>query len=61
MIYLVVGLDRKSLTPWYENVGAADAAAARQLALAHAGRQGISLAVAAVVGPYSSVLPDGHD
>jgi hypothetical protein len=61
MIFLVVGLDRNSLTPWYENVGAADTAAATQLALAHARKQGISLAVAAVIGPYSSVLRDGHE
>jgi hypothetical protein len=56
MIFLVVGLDQDNLTPWYENVGAADTAAARRLALAHARAQGISLAVAAVIGPYSSVL-----
>jgi hypothetical protein len=58
VIYLVVGLDQDTLTPWYANVGARDVAAARQLARARAGRVGIDLVVAAVIGPNSTIESD---
>jgi hypothetical protein len=58
MIYLVVGLDQSTLTPWYENVRAVDAASARRIACARAQAQGIDLAIGAVIGSYSSVVAD---
>jgi hypothetical protein len=58
MIYLVVGLDQNTLTPWYENVRAVDAASARRIACARAQTQGIDLAIGAVIGTYSSVVAD---
>jgi hypothetical protein len=59
VIYLIVGLDRRTLAPWHRNVREDDAASARRAALARAGAEGVDLAVAAVIGPGSSVL-DGH-
>jgi hypothetical protein len=50
MIYLVVGLDQSTLTPWYGNVRAVDAASARRIACARAQTQGIDLAIGAVIG-----------
>ena len=56
MIYLVVGLDHDTLTPWHRNVQAVDVTTAKQIALARAEAQGVSLVVAAVIGTYSSVI-----
>jgi hypothetical protein len=58
MIYLVVGMDRSTLTPWHENVGARSVADAKRVAGARARAQGIDLAVAAVIGASSDVLAD---
>lgn len=55
MIYLIVGLDRKKRTRWHGNVRADDAEAAERIARDRAARQGVSLEVAAAIGPYSSV------
>ena len=58
MTYLIVGLDRRTLTPWHENVLARDQRTARRIARDRAAAHGISLIVAAVIGPNSYVLPD---
>jgi hypothetical protein len=58
VIYLIVGLDKKTLVPWHQNIGADDVTAARRLARARATAQGINLLVAAVIGPNMSVLSD---
>ncbi len=55
MIYLIVGLDRHTLTPWRQNVRAADVAAALRIARTRAGAAGIELVVAAVIGPDAQV------
>jgi len=57
MIYLIVGLDRRTLSPWHRNIR--DVASATRAAVARAGADGIDLAVAAVIGPCSNVL-DRH-
>jgi hypothetical protein len=59
--YLVVGLDRNTFEPWHENIGADDLTTARRVALARAEARGVSLVVAAVIGPNSTVLPDSAD
>jgi hypothetical protein len=56
MIYLVVGVDRRSLAPWHKNVAAGDIAAAVRTACARARRRGVDPVVAAVIGPGSAVL-----
>jgi hypothetical protein len=56
MIYLVVGVDRRTFRPYHENVSAPDAGAAGEIARAGAHRNGLDLVVAAVVGPNSTVL-----
>jgi hypothetical protein len=56
MIYLIVGLDRKTFAPWHENILASDVADALRDARARARKQGLDLVVAAVIGTYSSVL-----
>jgi hypothetical protein len=61
MIYLVVGLDRRTLGPWHRNVGAGDVEAAKRLARAGARATGVDLVVAAVIGPYSTVLDEPAD
>jgi hypothetical protein len=58
MIYLVVGLDRRSLGPWHSNIGASDVPSAKRIARTRARASGVDLVVAAVVGPYSSVMTD---
>jgi hypothetical protein len=58
MVCLVVGLDRRTLSPWHINVAADDVASAKIAARARARRVGIDLVVAAAIGPCSSVLPD---
>jgi hypothetical protein len=56
VIYLVVGLDQDTLAPWHDNVRARDVSTAKRIALARAEAKGINLAVAAVLGPNSSLL-----
>ena len=56
MIYLVVGLDRATLTPWHENIHAVDATAAAHIGLGRAAVRGISPVLAAVIGPHSTVV-----
>jgi hypothetical protein len=56
MTYLVVGLDRRTLTGWHHNVQAVDACSAAQGALKRAAERGIDLIVAAVIGASSNVL-----
>ena len=56
MIYLIVGLDRHTLTPWHVNIRARDVIAAKQIALSRACADGIDLAVAAVIGPDADVV-----
>jgi hypothetical protein len=58
MIFLIVGVDRRSLAPWHKNIAARDGRAAVRLACAHAEEAGCDLVVAAVVGPNSTVLLD---
>jgi hypothetical protein len=56
--YLIVGLDRNTFAPWHQNVLARDIATATRIAMQRAGAHGITLVVAAVIGPYSCVLSD---
>jgi hypothetical protein len=58
MIYLIVGVDHDTLVPWYAHVGARDVTTAKGIACARAGRRGISLVVAAAIGPNCVVLED---
>jgi hypothetical protein len=51
VIYLVVGLDRDTMTPWHANVHARDAAAAADIARARARSVGVDLVVAAAIAP----------
>jgi hypothetical protein len=56
MVYLVVGIDRRTLSPWHGNVVGRDPARARESARARAGAAGVDLVVAAVVEPHSNVV-----
>jgi hypothetical protein len=56
MIYLIVGLDRDTLTPWRVNIRARDVATAKQIARSRACADGVDLAVAAVIGPDADVV-----
>jgi len=56
--YLIVGLDRNTLARWHDNVLARDIRSATLIARARAAAQGITLVIAAVIGPNSSVVPD---
>jgi len=58
MTYLIVGLDRRTHAPWYENVSADDLATARWIAAGRAADRGIDLVIAAVIGPNSAVVSD---
>lgn len=58
MTYLIVGLDRRTLARWHDNVSATDIGAAKQIARVRAGVRGIDLVVAAVIGANSAVLSD---
>jgi hypothetical protein len=58
MTYLMVGLDRTTLTPWHRNVSERDPASATRAALERAGAHGLDLVVAAVIGANSTVLED---
>jgi hypothetical protein len=59
MIYLIAGLDRTTLTRWHDHVMATDVTVATRIAQTRAAAQGLDLVVAAVVGPYSSLVSDG--
>jgi hypothetical protein len=58
VIYLVVGLDRKTHARWHKNVSASDIRTAEWIAQARARAQGVELVVAAVIGPNSAVMSD---
>ena len=58
MTYLIVGLDRSTLTPWQRHVRERDVAAATRAAVARAGADGIDLVIAGVIGPNESVATD---
>jgi hypothetical protein len=51
MTYLIVGLDRSTLTPWQRHVRERDVTSATRAAVARAGADGIDLVVAGVIGP----------
>ncbi|HTX09854.1 MAG TPA: hypothetical protein VME22_14640 [Solirubrobacteraceae bacterium] len=61
MTYLIVGLDRRTLAPWHNNVTAADIVTAKLIACLRARAEAIDLLVAAVIGPNSSVMSDPAD
>ena len=61
MTYLIVGLDRATLTQWHGHVLARDAGTATRIAQARAAAHGIRLVIAAVIGPNSSVLSGGAE
>ena len=56
MTYLIVGVDRRTLAPWHRHVHERDVLSATRSAVARAGADGVDLAVAAVIGPNSSVV-----
>ena len=56
MTFLIVGVDRRSLTPWHRNVLAPDQGEATRLARVRAAADGIALVIAAVIGPGGAVL-----
>jgi hypothetical protein len=56
--YLIVGLDRNTLARWHQNVMARDIRSATRIARTRAAAQGITLLIAAVIGPNSAVLPE---
>ena len=56
MTYLIVGLDRRTLSPWHQNVLARDQTTAMRIAETRAAAQGVLLVIAAVIGPNSAVL-----
>ena len=60
MTYLIVGLDRNTLSRWHGHVLARDVGAATVIAQTRAAREGIKLVVAAVIGPNSSVVVGGR-
>jgi hypothetical protein len=56
VIYLVVGVDCRTLAPWHRNIHAQDATAAARDAVDRARNGGVDLVVAAVIGPELSVV-----
>ena len=58
MIYLVAGIDRRTLGRWHDHVMAGDASVAARIARGRAAGQGIELVVAAVVGPGANLEAD---
>lgn len=56
MIHLIVGIDRYTTAPWHQHVAADDVMSATEIAMARAKKSGVDLVVAAVLGPYSSLL-----
>jgi hypothetical protein len=57
VIYLIVGLDRQTLAPWHDNIQAGRPGGRHARRHARAQAHGISLVVAAVIGPNSSMMP----
>jgi hypothetical protein len=58
MVYLIVGVDSRTLVPWHRNVMADDPPSAGRLAQTRAAGEGVALVVAAVIGPGSEVLAE---
>jgi hypothetical protein len=58
VVYLIAGLDRATLARWHTNVMARDAAAAAEIARARAAAQGVTLLIAAAIGPNSSIVEE---
>jgi hypothetical protein len=58
MVYLIVGVDRSTYTRWHDHVMASDAVTAEAIAQARAAAQGVQLAVAAAIGPNSSIATE---
>lgn len=56
MVYLVVGIDRRTLSPWHGNVHGRDPVGAREHASSRARAAGVDLVVAAVIEPHSNVV-----
>ena len=54
MVYLIVGVDRRTLSPWHANVRGRDVAGAREAARSRAQAAGVDLVVAAVLEPNAS-------
>ena len=61
MVFLIAGVDRTTFSRWHDHVMAADATLAARIAEARAAAQGVELVVAAVIGPYSSVVSDSAE
>jgi hypothetical protein len=57
VVHLVIGLDRATDEPWHRHVAAQDVESAVEIAIARARASAVDLVVAAVLGPYSGVLP----
>ena len=51
MTYLIVGLDRSTLTPWQRHIRERNVASATRSAIARAGADGVDLVIAAVIAP----------
>jgi hypothetical protein len=58
VVYLIVGLDRRTFARWHDNVMAPDVTTATQIARERAAAQGIRLVVAAAIGTYSSIVDE---
>jgi hypothetical protein len=58
MVYLIVGVDRRTLAPWHRNVAGHDVPSARRSARRRARAVGVDLVVAAVIGSCSTVLAE---
>ena len=56
MVYLIVGLDRRTFARWHRNVSAPDVKAAERIARDRAAAEGVRLIVAATIGPNSSIV-----
>jgi hypothetical protein len=56
MVYLVVGIDHASLSPWHANISARSAARAVRSAIERASAAGVDLVVAGVIGPGPTVV-----
>ena len=61
MIYLIVGVDRRTLEPWHANVAGRDSAAAARVARARARARGVDLVLAAAIGPGGAVVAGAGD
>jgi hypothetical protein len=61
MTFLIVGVDRRSLVPWHRNVMARDVDTAAQLARTRAAADGVTLVIAAVIGPGGAVATNTSD